>query len=101
MEKLVQILVSLFTSFVYLDKLPNLSEPQFPPLKNNNTYITILQGLNEICKVLKYVKLWFSQWFCTDVRVERRLKVKVTQWYLTLCNPMDCSPPSSSVHGIL
>ena len=25
----------------------------------------------------------------------------VTQSYLTLCNPMDCSPPSSSVHGIL
>ena len=41
MEKLIQILVSPFTSFVYLDKLPNLSEPQFPPLKNN-TYITVL-----------------------------------------------------------
>ena len=24
----------------------------------------------------------------------------VTQSYLTLCNPMNCSPPSSSVHGI-
>ena len=24
----------------------------------------------------------------------------VTQWCLTLCNPMDCSPPGSSVHGI-
>ena len=24
----------------------------------------------------------------------------VTQWYLTLCDPMDCSPPGSSVHGI-
>ena len=23
------------------------------------------------------------------------------QWYLTLCNPMDCSPPGSAVHGIL
>ena len=23
----------------------------------------------------------------------------VTQWCLTLCDPMDCSPPSSSVHG--
>ena len=23
------------------------------------------------------------------------------QWYPTLCNPMDCSPPSSSVYGIL
>ena len=25
----------------------------------------------------------------------------VAQSYLTLCNPMDCSPPDSSVHGIL
>ena len=27
--------------------------------------------------------------------------VLVTQWCLTLCDPMDCSPPGSSVHGIL
>ena len=27
--------------------------------------------------------------------------MKVTQWYLTLCNPMDYSPTGSSVHGIL
>ena len=27
--------------------------------------------------------------------------VLVTQSCLTLCNPMDCSPPRSSVHGIL
>ena len=29
------------------------------------------------------------------------LKVLVTQLCQTLCDPMDCSPPSSSVHGIL
>ena len=29
------------------------------------------------------------------------LKVKVAQWYLTLCNSMDQSLLSSSVHGIL
>ena len=23
----------------------------------------------------------------------------VTQWYLVLCNPMDCNPSGSSVHG--
>ena len=32
------------------------------------------------------------------------LKVKseseVTQSYLILCDPMDCSPPGSSIHGI-
>ena len=26
---------------------------------------------------------------------------EVTQWCLTLCNPVDCSPPGSTVHGIL
>ena len=26
---------------------------------------------------------------------------KLLQLCLTLCNPMDCSPPGSSVHGIL
>ena len=26
---------------------------------------------------------------------------EVTQSFLTLCDPMDCSPPGSSVHGIL
>ena len=32
------------------------------------------------------------------------MKVKseseVAQWYPTLSNPMDCSPPGSSIHGI-
>ena len=30
-----------------------------------------------------------------------QLKVKVAQSRLTLCDPMDCSPPGPSVHGIL
>ena len=30
-----------------------------------------------------------------------KVKVLVAQLCLTLCNPMDCSPPGSSVHGIL
>ena len=33
-----------------------------------------------------------------SISLERNL---VTQSYLTLCNPMDCSPPCFSVHGIL
>ena len=30
-----------------------------------------------------------------------KVKVLVTQSCPTLCDPMDCSPPGSSVHGIL
>ena len=32
---------------------------------------------------------------------KRKVKVLVTQSCLTLCDPMDCSPSDSSVHGIL
>ena len=31
----------------------------------------------------------------------KKVKVLVAQSCPTLCDPMDCSPPSSSVHGIL
>ena len=30
-----------------------------------------------------------------------RVKVLVTQSGLSLCSPMDCSPPGSSFHGVL
>ena len=36
-----------------------------------------------------------------DVYISLIVKVLVTQLYLTLCEPMDYSPPDSSVHGIL
>ena len=28
------------------------------------------------------------------------MKVKSLTWFQTLCNPMDCSPPGSPVHGV-
>ena len=36
-----------------------------------------------------------------DCQLEGSVKVKVTQLCLTLCDPVDCSLPGSSVHGIL
>ena len=36
-----------------------------------------------------------------DDQMSHRVKVKVTQLCPTLCDPMDCSLPGSSVHGIL
>ena len=29
------------------------------------------------------------------------MRAKLLQLYLTLCNPMDCTPPDSSIYGIL
>ena len=43
-----------------------------------------------------------SSQIAQDLSAEKnKMKVLVTQMCLTLCNPMDCSPPGSSVHGIL
>ena len=35
------------------------------------------------------------------MEAEEKVKVLVTQSFLTLCDPMNCSPPSSFVHRIL
>ena len=42
-----------------------------------------------------------NAWFAHFKWKEQIGKGLCTQWCLTLCNPMDCSPPHSSVHGIL
>ena len=33
--------------------------------------------------------------------IQRKVEVLVPQSYPTLCDPLDCSPPGSSVHGFL
>ena len=35
------------------------------------------------------------------LKTEMYMSAKLLQLCLTLCDPMDCSPPGSSVHGIL
>ena len=42
-------------------------------------------------RVLMHSLLWEKKW--------KELKVLVAPSCLTLCDPMDCSPPGSSVHG--
>ena len=44
---------------------------------------------------------WISEHSGTGLSNIPKVKVKVTRSCLTLCNPVDCSPPGSSVHGIL
>ena len=41
---------------------------------------------------VQFYLLWFSMHAC--------MRAKLLQLYLTLCNPIDCSPPGSSVYGI-
>ena len=50
-------------------------------------------------RTLEWVAISFSSF---PLKLEE-VTVQYTQAksYLTLCDPMDCSPPGSSVHGIL
>ena len=43
------------------------------------------------------IQNWHFLHICNQIEVKWR---EVAQSCLTLCNPMDCSPPGSSIHGI-
>ena len=45
-----------------------------------------------------HICTWLQEKVCVCVCTRARVRL-VTQSCLTLCDPMDCSPPSSSVHG--
>ena len=65
-----------------LTHLVLIAVPCFSPLKTYlcpYLYCRLLMGFRKITKII----------------------VLVAQSCLTLCNPMDCNPPGSSVHGIL
>ena len=42
-----------------------------------------------------------ANWAVLSETLRTQVKGLVTQSRLTLCDPVDCSPPGSSVHGIL
>ena len=61
------------------------------------------QILFPLCQLGIYTYIYFT--ICIYIKSLSSLKqttvcVLVAQWCLTLCNPMDCSPPGFSVHGI-
>ena len=47
-----------------------------------------------------FLNLWFCLDICPGVRLLDHMCVLIAQSSPTLCNPMDCSPPGSSVCGI-
>ena len=49
---------------------------------------------------LEWVAVAFSDCHCWCLLFPVKVKVKVAQSCPTLSDPMDCSPPGSSIHGI-
>ena len=88
----------------------NLHIPYFASSSNSlkNTqgkYVLLLL----LFKLPSHVRFFATPWKAacqaslslTDLLQDNTVKVLVAQSRLTLCNPMDSSPPGSSVHGIL
>ena len=78
-----------------------LYSPWNPPGNHNGmgrcSFLQVIfptQGSNPVsCTAGGFFTSWATR--------EAKACVSVTQLYLTLWDPMDCSPPGSSVHGIL
>ena len=60
----------------------------------------VIQRLGMLTKVAKNDILILGK-HLKDTKACTCLRAKVTQSCPALCDPMDCSPPGSSVHGIL
>ena len=70
-------------------------------LENNLALtITIIIFRKRIHYYLHQYRVWIEKVKLSPGLVEMKVKVLVAQPCLTLCNPVDCSPPGSSVHRI-
>ena len=47
------------------------------------------------------IPIMYNVHFCLSILYMKESESEVSQSCLTLCDPVDCSPPGSSVHGIL
>ena len=65
--------------------------------------LSVPNGPAEICPTLRVCDLGqeASSPSASVSSSAKQVKVLVAQSCLTLCDPMDCSPPGASVHGIL
>ena len=63
-----------------------------------------VKGMHSICQQIWKTQQWPQDWkmsvFIPIPKKRKKEESEVTQLCPILCNPMDCSPPGSSIHGI-
>ena len=64
-------------------------------VRGGNKSVNLWLQPQEVPSVPRFVCSWFGNHY------PRKVKVLVSQSCVNLCDPMDCSLPGSSVHGIL
>ena len=75
--------------------LPGEIRSNGPPPRGEGFFILVIDG------ELKTQQGSYSRHRSHPIPNRKKVKVLVDQSWLTLCNLMNCSPPGSSVHGIL
>ena len=87
-------------STLQADSLP--VEPQGKAMNTGVGSLSLLQGIFQTQRWNPCFPHWKADSFPLSHRGNPlKVKVSVAQLCPTLCNPVDCSPPGSSVHGIL
>ena len=64
-------------------------------------FTTVFVQWGVICKICPFQRKRWVLMPCSKYRTKNNRKSEVTQLCPILCDPMDCSLPGSSIHGIL
>ena len=78
-----------------------MSEEELSSWKSGNTFSWAVVSLSQVCFVFSTIVGSSFKRACLGPDWPSVCACLVTQSCPTLCDPMDCSPPGSSVHGIL
>ena len=90
---------SKFSNFLF-GQIKSCKQVQFKARENNRWKILQSHWRDKVAE-REIIDPTFTSYHCFWVQIITFCAMLITRSCLTLCQPMDCSPPGSSAHGIL
>ena len=91
----------MVVSSAYLTLLIFLRANLIPACDSSSLVFCVMHSAYKLNKQSDNIHPWHTPFPILNQSVVILFCAKSLQWYLTLCNPIDCNLPGSSVHGIL